>query len=117
MNRDLSRQLRNDATDAERLLWSSLRGFKKFGLHFRRQVPIGPYIADFACHSAKIIIELDGSQHGELPNRAYDARRDAFLQSRGYLVLRIWNSELFANSADIVDYILAKARARLPRKQ
>jgi very-short-patch-repair endonuclease len=97
MTRDLARKLRSELTDAERLLWRHLREFKREGLHFRRQVPIGPYVADFACHSAKLIVELDGSQHGEKTNVARDTERTAFLESEGYRVLRIWNGELLAD--------------------
>ena len=112
MSRDRARQLRADATDAERLLWRDLREFRHHGFHFRRQAPIGPYVADFACHSVKLIIELDGGQHNEVANREHDARRTEFLESRGYRVVRIWNVELFADPGLVVEYILAMAKER-----
>ncbi len=110
-----ARQLRRDATDAERLLWSTLREFKQLGFHFRRQAPIGPYIADFACHRSKLIVELDGSQHNEKREKERDAVRTAFLESRGYFVVRVWNNEVFRNGSGICDYILALAKERSPR--
>jgi very-short-patch-repair endonuclease len=112
---DRARQLRSEATDAERLLWRELREFKRHGFHFRRQGPIGPYVADFVCHSVKLIIELDGGQHNDATNREHDAKRTAFLESRGYRVVRIWNVELFADPGSIANYILAIAKERYPR--
>lgn len=69
---------------------------------FRRQLPIGPYIADFVCLSAKVVIELDGSQHAE---SARDLKRDAYLRTQGFRVLRIWNNDLFANPGVVLDAI------------
>ena len=98
-------------------MWSFLRDFKRAGMHFRKQVPFGPYYADFACHAAKLIVELDGSQHAERRNLAHDAKRTEFLEGEGYQVVRIWNSELFANPGVIADYVYALARARIPRPE
>jgi very-short-patch-repair endonuclease len=64
------------------------------GTHFRRQTTIGPYFADFACHEKRLVIEVDGSQHGEAANVLSDERRSAFLAARGYRVLRFWNSDV-----------------------
>ena len=108
-----ARQLRSVTTDAERRLWRILRIFRHEGLHFRRQAPIGPYVADFACHRAKLIVELDGSQHAEARNARHDAVRTAFLESRGYRVLRFANSDLVANRENIAEYIFVEASARL----
>ena len=108
-----ARSLRKNATDAERLLWRTLRQFKQAGLHFRRQVPIGYYIADYACHRAKIIVELDGSQHGEDDGVKYDLERTAFLEARGYRVLRFWNGEVLADPETIAEFILAESTCRL----
>jgi len=113
MKPERARSLRKNTTDTERLLWRTLRQFKQVGLHFRRQVPIGHYIADFACHRAKIIIELDGSQHGEDDRVKYDAERTAFLESRGYRVLRFWNGEVLADTKTVADFILAESSSRL----
>ena len=70
-----ARKLRQNATDAERILWSELRDFKRGGMHFRRQAPFDRYVVDFVCHSHKLIVELDGSQHGEDGAIAYDEQR------------------------------------------
>jgi very-short-patch-repair endonuclease len=104
-----ARALRQSLTDAERALWSSLRRLRARGLHFRRQVPFGRYIADLACHSAKIIVELDGSQHAESGSQQYDATRTLFLNGRGYLVLRFWNLEVIKNRDGVVTAVLAAA--------
>jgi very-short-patch-repair endonuclease len=89
--RDRARAMRKAPTPAEKALWQMLRGGRLDGLKFRRQVPIGPYIADFACNSPKVIIECDGGQHALSD---YDARRDAWFQADGYRVLRFWNGEI-----------------------
>jgi cobalamin biosynthesis Mg chelatase CobN len=85
-----ARMLRNGATPPERVMWSLLRRFNN--IHFRRQVPIGRYVADFASHHPKLVIELDGHSHAA--TELYDARRDAFFESLGYRVLRFSNSQL-----------------------
>ncbi len=82
-------------TDAERQLWSLLSHRGMDGFHFRRQVPIGAYIADFACHHAKLIIEVDGGQH-DLDAPA-EIARTRFLESEGYRVIRFWNNEVLGN--------------------
>ncbi len=84
--------LRRNATDAERLLWSRLRGHQLAGFRFRRQRPIGNYVCDFVCLRDRIVVELDGSQHVEQGD--YDVRRDGFLRSNGYRVLRFWNGDV-----------------------
>ena len=114
MSRNRARHLRSKATDAERVLWSDLREFKRHGFHFRRQVPIGPYVVDFACHSVKLVIELDGGHHNDSLTRKHDEQRTRFLESRGYRVVRIWNVELFSASCSIADYIFAVAKERYP---
>ncbi len=86
-----ARSLRRDATPQEKTLWRALKeSFPQVKL--RRQVPMGPYIADFVCHSAHLIIELDGGQHAE--QQGYDAVRSAFLEGEGYRVLRFWNNDV-----------------------
>ena len=87
-----ARTLRKKSTDAERLLWKHLRMRQLSAYKFRRQQPIGSYIIDFVCLEKKLIIELDGGQHTE--QSAYDEERSAWLQERGYRVLRFWNHEL-----------------------
>jgi very-short-patch-repair endonuclease len=100
--RDFARSLRTTATDAERILWSALRTRQLGNLRFRRQHPIGPYIVDFFCPSAKLIVELDGSQHGTDEAVCHDDDRTRFLQARGYHVLRFWNIEVMKNRDSVL---------------
>ncbi|HMM15189.1 MAG TPA: endonuclease domain-containing protein [Parvibaculum sp.] len=97
MANERARTLRRNQTEAERALWQKLRVLKAEGFHFRRQAPIGTYIADFACHSFKLVIEVDGGQHNEKSGLARDAERTAWLQGEGYRVLRFWNNEVLTN--------------------
>jgi very-short-patch-repair endonuclease len=83
--------MRREPTDAEAKLWRVLRGGRVGGFKFRRQEQIGPYIVDFVCYERRLVIELDGSQHAE--NRR-DERRDAWLRSRGFEVMRFWNNDV-----------------------
>ena len=99
-----ARQLRSNATDAELRLWSALRRRQVDGLRFRRQVPLGRFIADFACYDARLVVELDGGQHVESGDD--DAARTQWLESRGFRVLRFWNQEIFEN----LDGVLAVIR-------
>jgi len=94
-----------NATDAERLLWSRLRRRQLAGFKFRRQHQVGLYICDFACLDQRLVVELDGSQHAE--NLAYDTRRDQFLRSAGFRVLRFWNNDVMAHTEDVLDTIHA----------
>lgn len=89
-----ARSLRREMTDSERKLWSRLRG-EQLGVKFRRQHPLGNYIADFACLDPKLVVELDGSQHAD--QEEYDARRDAFLQAQGSALLRFASNEPHSN--------------------
>jgi len=88
-----ARALRRHATDAESMLWKYLKAHRLNGFKFRRQVIIDPYIVDFACLEAKLIIEADGGQH--VDQAAYDERRTVYLERMGYTVLRFWNHEIF----------------------
>ena len=92
-----ARRMRREKGPAERKLWYRLREFNRHGFQFRQQAPIGPYIADFCDHSAKLIIEVDGAQHGEPKGLAADARRTRWLESQGYRVLRFWNHDVLTN--------------------
>jgi 2-isopropylmalate synthase len=89
-----ARALRVDLTKAERKLWYALRDRRFAGYKFRRQVPIGPYIADFICYSAGLVIEVDGGQHA---GSVGDARRDRWFAGNGFRVLRFWNNEVLQN--------------------
>ena len=89
-----AKHLRQDLTDAERKLWSVLRNRQLHGAKFRRQQPIGPYVADFVCQEARLIIEADGGQHAASRT---DRQRTAFLKCKGYRVLRFWNNDILMN--------------------
>ena len=106
-----AKALRRGQTEAEKTLWSALRVGRLCGHKFRRQQPIGPFIADFVCQAARLIVELDGSQHLD---SVHDRCRDAFLRSRGYRVLRFWNSDLQTNRAGVLEAILAAVSDPLP---
>jgi very-short-patch-repair endonuclease len=107
--RGQARVLRRAPTDAERKLWYLLRSLKPLGMHFRRQAPIGIYIVDFVGHAAKLIVELDGSQHAEL-KADYDNKRTQWLQSQGYRVLRFWNNDVLKTPRSVGQVISAAAR-------
>jgi very-short-patch-repair endonuclease len=92
-------------TDAERKLWSVLRGANLEGAKFRRQQPIGPFIVDFVCLERGLIVEADGGQHCESTR---DRRRTAFLESKGYRILRFWNNDILSN-IDVVAHVIAAA--------
>src|SRR5215471_9644437 len=92
---DRARALRQNMTDAERSVWQILRSLQIDGHRFRRQVPFGPYIADFVCHDARPIIEIDGGQHDRLSPA--EAKRTRFLEDQGYRILRFWNNEVLSN--------------------
>jgi very-short-patch-repair endonuclease len=113
MANQLARRLRKEMTDAERRLWPHLKTIDIPHTHFRRQVPIGPYVADFVCHAARLIIELDGGQHAEDNNIEYDAERTTFLESRGYKVLRFWNVDVFKSKDAVLETIVEELRARM----
>jgi very-short-patch-repair endonuclease len=99
-----ARALRREDTDAEARLWNALRDRKLGGWKWRRQVPTGPFIVDFLCVDAGLVIELDGSQHAE--QVAYDGRRTAYLESQGLKVLRFWNSAVLTGRDDVCFAIL-----------
>jgi very-short-patch-repair endonuclease len=98
-----ARELRNNCTDAELLLWRYLRNSQIEGVKFRRQQAIETYIVDFVSFSPKLIVELDGSQHAD--NRRYDEKRDACLRKNGFMVLRFWNNEVFENMEGVLEVV------------
>jgi very-short-patch-repair endonuclease len=97
-----ARNLRRQMTKPERVLWRALREALP-AYHWRKQVPLGPYFADFASHSAKLIIEIDGGQHAIVMGR--DAARTSFLGREGFRVIRFWNNDVLANTAGVIDRI------------
>ena len=96
-NVELARKLRKNLTPQERKLWNILRNHQFYGLEFKRQYPIGDYIVDFICREKKIIIEVDGGQHNETVNVINDDERTAYLNSKGYKVIRFWNNDIDMN--------------------
>ena len=110
MNKDhrqvlLSRALRIEQTEAERLLWSRLRNKQLCQVKFRSQQPIGNYIVDFVSFDELLIIEIDGGQHNEVGNRAKDKLRTDYLKDKGYNVLRFWNSDVLQNIEGVLTQI------------
>ncbi|MGB3045932.1 MAG: endonuclease domain-containing protein [Xanthobacteraceae bacterium] len=105
-----ARQLRQNPTDAERKLWQHLRALPDTA-HFRRQATIGPYFADFACHTHRLVIEVDGGQHAESTN---DATRTAYLEASGYRVLRFWNHDVLGNIDGVLETIIGALRVAPP---
>jgi very-short-patch-repair endonuclease len=102
--RHFARQMRAEPTEAERKLWPRLKhDIALSGSHFRRQALIGPFIVDFASRKARLVIELDGGQHDW--QREADARRSAYIEARGYRVLRFWNHEVFENIDGVLQVI------------
>ena len=107
MANQVARRLRKHQTIAETKLWRELRTLRHQGYHFRRQAPIANYIVDFACHSQKVIIEVDGIQHGEPGARAADAARDADLAWRSFKVLRFRNGDISESLEGVMLEVLA----------
>ncbi|CAN7160519.1 endonuclease domain-containing protein [Rhizobium sp. LjRoot254] len=92
--RKRARALRHDRTKAEQRMWNMLRDLKPYGARFRRETPIGPYIADFAWLSVRVIVEVDGDTHETAHGKAHDIKRDAFLKAQGVTVLRFDNGQV-----------------------
>jgi very-short-patch-repair endonuclease len=105
-----ARHLRRNPSATERRLWRMLRDRRLEGLKFRRQVPIGPYVADFPCLSCKLIVEADGPLH----NEAHDAERDTVLRARGFHVLRFSNEMIGGQPQEVLSAILTVAEVRQP---
>ena len=100
-----ARALRRNMTDAERLLWRSLRDRQIGGWKFRRQHPIRPFIVDFVCVERKLIIEVDGGQHASEVQE--DASRSSCLRKKGYRILRFWNNQVLKETEAVLDMIIA----------
>lgn len=97
-----ARRMRRDATDAEVRFWLAVRGRRLGGHKFRRQVTIGPFVVDFLCASGRLVVELDGGQHSVAGDRA----RTAWLEARGYRVVRFWNDEVLGNMDGVLEVVL-----------
>ena len=104
-------------TDAEQRLWYHLRAGRFQGWKFRRQVPLGPYVVDFLCEQARLIVEVDGGQHAELIER--DLARTEWLIAQGYEVIRFWNNDVLTNTDGVLATLspaLSQGRGRTPIK-
>lgn len=99
-----ARSLRKVENDAEAALWSELRARRLAGHKFVRQLPIGPYFADFACREALLVVEVDGSQHAD---SEYDAKRNAFMNANGWSVVRFWNADVLRERTAVLDTLIA----------
>ena len=112
--RSNARALRRNSTDAERALWSELRGHRLGGAGFRRQVPIENYIADFVCHAAHLVVELDGGQHFSDEGEQADAERSAVIESKGFKIIRFNNHDVMTNRAGVLETIATAVAERAP---
>jgi very-short-patch-repair endonuclease len=109
----IAKRLRKQMTPAEKELWAVLRRVAPGQAHFRKQAPIGPFIVDFASHAARLVVELDGGAHNAPDVVARDAERCAWIEGRGYRVLRFKNEEVLKDVAAIAKRISAEAAARI----
>lgn len=117
-----ARRLRTNMTDAERKLWQRLRAHRFLGVSFRRQVLLRPFITDFVCHDAKLVIELDGGQHAEPCRSETDRHRTEWLAVHGYKTIRFWNNEVLNNMDGVLNQIedalcaIPPSRSGAPRR-
>ena len=109
-----ARALRKNSTDVERILWSELRDHRLNGAGFRRQVPIKSFIADFVCHAAKLVIELDGGQHFSDQAEQTDAARSVAIEAQGFRVLRFSNHDVMTKRAGVLEAIASAIAERAP---
>jgi very-short-patch-repair endonuclease len=112
LSRSRARTLRKDDTEAERRLWEELRSRRLNGFKFVRQLPIGPYFADFACRAARLVVEVDGVTHGSEDEVRHDVVRTRYLEEQGWQVLRVWNADVFTARNAVCDTILMALEKR-----
>jgi uncharacterized protein len=113
---EFTRRLRKEQTDAEKLLWSVLRGRRMGGWKFRRQFPLGPYVLDFFCFEKKLAVELDGGQHNEPSKKRSDEIRTQFVSSKGIRVIRFWNHEMLEDTEVVLQVIWDALHIEAPQK-
>ncbi|MGN7928670.1 endonuclease domain-containing protein [Sphingopyxis sp. 22461] len=106
-----AKALRRSLTEQEKKLWGALRDRRLGGFKFRKQQPIGPFIADFVCQEQRLIVEVDGSQHASSET---DVQRDGYLKGKGYRVLRVWNNDVTGNLSGVLTAVLAALSAPHP---
>ena len=112
--RNNAKSMRRIMTEAELKLWNEVRAHRLMGMSFRRQVPIGPYIVDFACAKHRLIIEVDGSQHAEASAVERDEARSAYLASCGWTILRFWNDDVLRDIDGVCQHIVVSAGLGAP---
>lgn len=112
-----AKKLRKEMPPGEQRLWARIRRKQLGGFRFRRQHTVGPYIADFACLEAKLIVELDGDQHGRGNAPSRDAKRDAYLREQGFEVLRFWNNAVYEEIDSVLEVILDAAENSVRAQQ
>jgi very-short-patch-repair endonuclease len=112
LQKNRRRYLRKNPTQAEQILWQSVRGKKIDGVRFHRQYGVGPYILDFFCPTTRLAIELDGSQNEN--EKEYDKERGLFLKDKGITVIRFWNEEITKNLAEVLEKINKIQRSLIP---
>ena len=112
MASEAARRLRGNTTEAEKKLWSVLRRQQVDGLRFRRQVPLGRYVVDFACYGARLVVEVDGGQHAD--QEAKDDARTRWLESQNFRVIRFWNNDVLENLEGVVAAIRTAVDRRVP---
>lgn len=108
-HRQFARKMRKSMTDAELKLWNEIRAHRLMGLGFRRQLPVAGYIVDFACPAKKLVVEVDGSQHGTSDQAEADQTRTAKLERLGWTVLRFWNDDILRDIDGVCQHIVATA--------
>jgi very-short-patch-repair endonuclease len=102
-------------TRSEQILWWELRRLREPGLHFRRQAPFGPYVVDFLCHGARLVIEVDGGVHDAVGRKHEDTERQAWIESRGYALVRFTNAQVMQDVGAVVRAIIAEMSAKRMR--
>ena len=110
--RTRARSLRRDDTGTEQRLWNALRSRRLNGLKFVRQLPVGPYIADFACRTERLVIEVDGATHSSEEEIAHDEARTAYLNHNGWQVMRVWTDDVVRNLDDVLEEIVRQCTSR-----
>ena len=111
-HRSSARTMRHAMTEAELRFWNVVRAHRLMNLGFRRQLPIAGYIVDFACPSHRLIVEIDGSQHGKDAGAVFDAARTARFEMAGWTVIRFWNDDVMRDIEGVCRHILAEIEAR-----
>jgi very-short-patch-repair endonuclease len=114
---DIARKLRNNLTPQEQRLWQKLRALRaSHGFHFRRQAPIDCYIVDFVCFERRLVVEVDGGQHGVEIQEAKDRVRDHHLTGSNFQVIRVWNSDVDSNLDGVMEQIVLTLNSPPPRR-